>query len=68
MLKKSSEIDSKEQKIIEEKLERLYKLLSEYELELDLTKDPTDRMRFEMKIKNLKEKISEAKEELKKIL
>ena len=63
---KMGEIESKEQKIIEEKIERLYKLLSEYELELDLAKDPTDKMRYEHKIENLKEKISEAKEELKK--
>lgn len=56
-----------EQKIIEEKLTRLYKLLSDYELELDLTKDPSDRMRFELKITSIKEKIAEAKNELKKL-
>jgi len=63
--KKMGEIEKEGQKIIEEKISRLYKLLAEYELELDLTKDPTDKMRFELKIENLKEKIAEAKEELK---
>jgi len=66
--KKMNEIDAKEVKVIEEKIERLYKLLSEYELELDLAKDPTDKMRYEHKIENLKEKISAAKEELKKLI
>jgi hypothetical protein len=66
--KKMEEIDSKEVKVLEEKIERLYKLLSEYELELDLAKDPTDKMRYEHKIENLKEKITEAKEEMKKLI
>jgi len=55
---------NEEQNILKEKLKRLYKLLSEYELELDLEKDPMQRMSYEMKISGLKEKIAEAKNEL----
>lgn len=66
--KKMGEIEKESQKIIEEKINRLNKLLSEYELEYDLSNDPTDKMRFEFKIKELKEKINEAKEELRKSL
>jgi len=53
--------------VIKERLNRLYKLLSEYELELDLCNDPTDKMRFGVKIENIREKIAEAETELKNL-
>ena len=55
---------TEEQNILKDKLRRLYKLLSEYELELDLESDPMRKMSYETKIKTLKTKIAEAKEEL----
>jgi len=62
-----NEVKQEQQDVIKERLKRLLRLLSEYELELDLEKDPTQRMSYEMKIENLRGKIDEAKNELKNL-
>ena len=62
--KVQNDVKLEQQELIKERLKRLLRLLSEYELEHDLEKDPTQRMSYEMKIENLKGKIEDAKTEL----
>ena len=61
------EVENEKIHNIKERIKRLHKLLSDWELKLDLSSDPTEQMKSEIKIQQYKTQIKQAKNELKNI-